>query len=70
MLLGMYSGDLWFSVSIPNFIKGAESDTYCEKKTERERDREKKREREEGEGRRDRKGEKGRGVRESVNRFV
>ena len=31
MLLGMYSGDLGFSVSIPNFIKVAESDTHREK---------------------------------------
>ena len=31
MLLGMYSGDLGFSVSIPNFIKVAKSDTYREK---------------------------------------
>ena len=42
MLLGMYSGDLGFSVSIPNFIRVAESDTY----RERERERKKKRERE------------------------
>ena len=49
MLLGMYSGDLGFSVSIPNFIKLAESDTH----------REKYREREEGEGRRERKERKG-----------
>ena len=31
MLLGMYSGDLGFSVSIPNVIKVAESDTHLEK---------------------------------------
>ena len=43
MLLGMYSGDLAFSVSIPNFIKVAESDTHCEKERERERGERKKR---------------------------
>ena len=52
MLLGMYSGNLGFSVSIPNFIKVAELDTQREKKRERERERRK----------RERKGEKGRGV--------
>ena len=40
MLLGMYSGDLGFSVSIPNFIKVAESDTHREKYRETERVRE------------------------------
>ena len=48
----MYSGDLGFSVSIPNFIKVAESDTHREN-----------RERDGGGGvKRERKGEKGRGV--------
>ena len=54
MLLGMYSGNLGFSVSIPNFIKVAELDTQREKKRERERERE--RERDAKEKERERKG--------------
>ena len=40
MKLGMYSSDPGFSVSIPNFIKVAESDTHRETERERERERE------------------------------
>ena len=53
MLLCMDSGDLGFCVSIPNFIKVAESDTHLEKYREREREREREGG---GQGKRERKG--------------
>ena len=49
MLLGMYSADLGFSVSIPNHLVRWQNQTLIEKNREREREegrRERKRERE------------------------
>ena len=65
MLLGMYSGDLGFSVSIPNHLVRWQNQTPIVKNRGRERDIYIyiEREREEGEGKRERK-------RQSVNRFV
>ena len=54
MLLGMYSGDLGFSVSIPNHLVRWQNQTPVVKIRERERERE----RERGEGRRERKRER------------
>ena len=53
MLLGMYSGDLGFSVSIPNHLVRWQNQTPVVKIRERERERER-----EGEGRRERKRER------------